>query len=48
MKKSFEQSVCQSVFRSGESSITREQYTQVWIRLINQIEKSKEILAGVR
>lgn len=39
---------CQSIFYGGKSSTTCERYTQIWIRLINQIEKSKETLAEVR
>ena len=30
---------CRSVFHSGEST-TKERYTQVWVRLINQLEKT--------
>ena len=40
-------SVCRSVFHSGEVT-TKEHYTQAWIRLINQIEKNKSVLAGAQ
>lgn len=39
---------CKSVFHNGENAPTAEHYTQVWIDLINQLEKSKEIIAAVR
>lgn len=39
---------CKSVFKSGENEPAREQFTQTWIALINQIEQSKAILAGIR
>ena len=35
--------LCQSVFSGG--ALTQERYTQLWITLINQIEKSKETVA---
>lgn len=41
-------SKCTSIFKSGESKTSMEQFTQVWIALINQIEKSKGVLAGIR
>ena len=37
---------CRSVFRSGDIT-TKEHYTQVWVRLINQLEKNKRVLANV-
>ena len=39
-------SVCRSVFRSGDIT-TKEHYTQVWVRLINQLEKNKSVLANI-
>ena len=38
-------SVCRSVFHSGEAT-TKEDYTQVWVRLINQLEKNKRVPVG--
>lgn len=35
---------CRSVFREG--TVTAEKYTQFWITLINQMERSRKILAG--
>ena len=40
--------ICRSVFQKGEPTTTTEKYTQIWITLINQIEKSKKVLAEVR
>ena len=39
-------SVCRSVFHSGEAT-TKEYYTQVWVRLINLLEKNKSVLSNV-
>lgn len=41
-------SVCKSVFKGGENQPTPEKYTNIWITLINQIERSKQVLAGTR
>ena len=40
--------ICRSVFQKGAPTTTTERYTQVWITLINQIEKGKKVLAEVR
>lgn len=37
---------CRSVFREGSAATTAEKYTQLWTALINQMERSKKILAG--
>ena len=36
------QVVCKSVFKSGESTAIRHQFTRRWIELINQFEKSRQ------
>ena len=41
--KAISASPCKSVFRSGESTITKEQFTQIWIAMINRIEKGKNV-----
>ncbi len=41
-------SLCRSIFTGGENPPTVERYTQLWIALINQIERSKETVATVR
>ncbi len=38
--------VCKSVFKSGENTISGEQFTQMWIQLINQIEKDRALHAA--
>lgn len=37
--------ICKSVFKSGESTTSKNQFTQKWIELINKIEKNKGITA---
>lgn len=41
-------SVCHSVFHGDAEAPTAETYTQLWINLINQIEKGKQVLSGSR
>lgn len=41
-------SACRSVFRQDEEPITSEKYTQLWITLINQIERGKQVLSHAR
>lgn len=38
-------SFCTSIFSSGETHPTSEQYTNVFIKLVNQLERSKEVVA---
>ena len=39
---------CKSYFKSGEDCPTVQNYTNIWIQLINQLERSKVILSGAR
>lgn len=39
-------SACRSVFKGGKNRPTSEEYTRIWIALINQIERNKQVLAG--
>lgn len=39
-------SICKSYFKSGKNSTTVQTYTNVWIQLINQMERSKAILSS--
>ena len=41
MSKTGVQVICKSVFKSGENTTTKNQYTKQWIDLINQLEKGK-------
>ena len=42
------QATCKSVFKSGENTTTKSQFTQKWIELINKLEKNKGITAAQR
>lgn len=33
--------ICKSIFKSGEFTISKEQFTKKWIAFINHIEKNK-------
>ena len=39
---------CKNYFKSGGTCTTVQDYTDVWIRLINQLERSKAALSGAR
>ena len=39
---------CKSYFKSGAGCTTVQNYTNIWIQLINQLERSKVILSGAR
>lgn len=39
---------CKNYFKSGENCTTVQDYTSVWIRLINQLERSRGALSGAR
>ena len=39
---------CRSVFRENAAAPTKEIYTNLWTTLINQMERSKKILAGAK
>lgn len=43
-----QQTICKSVFKSGENTTSKSQFTQKWIELINRLEKNKRINAGKR
>ena len=42
------QSACRSVFHGNAVAPTAEAYTQLWIKLINQIERGKQVLSASR
>ena len=37
------QTLCRSVFKSGESTTSKTQFTKKWIEMINRIEKNKAV-----
>lgn len=43
-----QQTVCKSVFKSGENTTSQKQFTQKWIELINSLEKNKRTYAVKR
>ena len=38
-----EKEICVSVFKSGENTTSKKEYTKKWVELINRIEKSKRL-----
>lgn len=43
-----ETTACRSIFKNGGDTVTVQEFTNMWITLINQMERSKAILAGKR
>ncbi len=43
MAKQETQVICKSVFKSGENTTIKNQFTRKWIELINQIERNGQI-----
>lgn len=41
-------STCTNYFKSGENCTTVKDYTNIWIRLINQLEQSKLVMAEAK
>ena len=39
---------CKNYFKCGDNCTTVQAYTSVWIRLINQLERSKGVLSRTR
>lgn len=35
--------ICKSVFKSGENTTSKMQFTKTWIEMINKIEKGKVV-----
>ena len=42
------QAACKSVFKSGENTTSKSQFTKMWIELINRLEKNKGVTATRR
>ncbi len=40
-EKKTDKTICKSVFKSGENTTTKIQFTKKWIELINKLEKTK-------
>lgn len=43
MSRPSPQIICKSMFKDGRSTVTKEQFTDMWINLINQLEAGKGI-----
>ena len=41
--KSQTKAVCKSVFKSGENTTSKKQFTKKWIELINRLERNKSV-----
>ncbi len=39
-EKKTDKTICKSVFKSGENTTTKIQFTKKWIELINRLEKT--------
>lgn len=39
---------CRSIFKDGGNVSTPETFTKAWITMINQIEKNKGFVIGIR
>ncbi len=37
---------CRSIFKGDKNRPESEQYTRIWIALINRMERNKQVLAG--
>lgn len=37
------ENICKSVFKSGESFTTEHEFTNMWVGLINTLEKGKNV-----
>lgn len=35
---------CKSIFKNGQLTTTRNQFTKKWMELVNKIQKNKEVL----
>ena len=35
--------ICKSVFKSGESTTSKSEFTKMWIEMINKIERDKAV-----
>ena len=43
-----EEKTCKSIFKSGETAITQKEITRAFIKMINQLERSKSVLSRAR
>lgn len=43
----YESANCKSIFRNGKQEPDHEEFTQVWVSLINQMERAKAVLTRI-
>ena len=48
MKQSKSADLCISVFKNGEHTTNKKEFTKMWIQLINQVEKGKRTNWGAK
>ena len=41
--KSKTDTICKSVFKSGENTTSKSQFTKKWIELLNRLERNKNV-----
>lgn len=41
--KSKTDTICKNVFKSGENTTSKSQFTKKWIELINRLERNKNV-----
>jgi len=42
-----QETVCRNVFKGGRSTVTAQEFTRVWIALVQRLERSRAILSRV-
>lgn len=40
--------ICKSYFKDGRTSTTTQSYTAAWVRFLNQLERSRVVLSGIK
>jgi hypothetical protein len=48
MAKNETRVLCKNVFKSGENTTSKEQFTKAWVALVNQLERNKRTISPER
>ena len=40
--------ICKNCFKDGKTSTTVQAYTGAWVRFLNQLERSRAVLSGIK
>ena len=40
--------ICKNYFKDGTTSTTVQAYTGAWVRFLNQLERSRAVLFGIK